>query len=175
MWRSARRSSGGVVVAARVAQVLLSTGIRRAAVAATSAGTPSGSLSGDVEQTVGRTVRAYGSGALRPLCSALTGLRACIYDGNFYIYADGTNYQDGTERGLDRDADGAPLSKTGPRGRATSERLRGMAHDGAGGVRELSLRDPPRHARRGARPRPAHAHAPRRPRAYRARIITACS
>ena len=109
------------------------------------------------------------------MCSALTGLRACIYDGNFYIYADGTNYQDGTERGLDRDADGAPLSKTGPRGRATSERLRGMAHDGAGGVRELSLRDPPRHARRGARPRPAHAHAPRRPRAYRARIITACS
>ena len=31
MWRSARRSSGGVVVAARVAQVLLSTGIRRVA------------------------------------------------------------------------------------------------------------------------------------------------
>ena len=84
-------------------------------------------VSGDVEQTVGRTVRAYGSGALRPLCSALTGLRACIYDGNFYIYADGTNYQDGTERGLDRDADGAPLSKRSPRPRD----VRAAPRDGA--------------------------------------------
>ena len=80
MWRSARRSSGGVVVAARVAQVLLSSGIRRVAALRERR---VHRVSGDVEQTVGRTVRAYGSGALRPLCSALTGLRACIYDGNF--------------------------------------------------------------------------------------------
>ena len=161
MWRSARRSwwrSGGRTGGASFTINWNQTGsgyerrVHR--------------VSGDVEQTVGRTVRAYGSGALRPLC----------FDRPESIYRTG-RYR-ARSRALDRDADGAPLSKRSPRpreSRATSERLRGMAHDGAGGVRELSLRDPTRHARRGARPRPAHAHAPRRPRAYRARIITACS
>ena len=113
MWRSARRSwwrSGGRTGGASFTINWNQTGsgyerrVHR--------------VSGDVEQTVGRTVRAYGSGALRPLC----------FDRPESIYTP-TVYQDGTERGLDRDADGAPLSlsKRSPRPRD----VRAAPRDGA--------------------------------------------
>ena len=165
MWRSARRSSGGVVVAARVAQVLLSSGIRR--VAALRAPCTPGQRGRRTNRRSDRTsvrqrgLTAFVLGFDRPESMYIR--REFLYIRRRYQLPRRYRARSRPRRGR-----GPALRfRKGPRGRATSERLRGMAHDGAGGVRELSLRDPPRHARRGARPRPAHAHAPRRPRAYR--------